>query len=81
MNVSIGERWESFVENAVKSGRYASASEVVREGLRLVEERETRLRALRDTQNASIAQGGHNTEDDLVRALDAKEAELAKAGF
>jgi antitoxin ParD1/3/4 len=81
MNVSIGERWESFVENAVKSGRYASASEVVREGLRLVEERETRLRALRDTLNASIAQGGHNIEADLVRALDAKEAELAKAGF
>jgi len=34
MNVSIGARWEGFVENAVKSGRYASASEVVREGLR-----------------------------------------------
>jgi antitoxin ParD1/3/4 len=81
MNVSIGERWEGFVEDAVRSGRYASASEVVREGLRLVEEREARLRALRDTLNASVQGGGHNTEDDLVRALDAKEAELAKAGF
>ncbi len=55
MNVSIGERWEGFVESAVKSGRYSSASEVVREGLRLVEEREAKLTALRETLNASIA--------------------------
>jgi antitoxin ParD1/3/4 len=81
MNVSIGNRWEGFVEGAVKSGRYASASEVVREGLRLVEEREAKLQALRDTLAASIAVGGHNTEDDLVRVLDAREAELAKAGY
>jgi antitoxin ParD1/3/4 len=81
LNVSIGDRWEGFVDRAVKSGRYASASEVVREGLRLVEEREAKLTALRDTLAASIAAGGHNIEDDLARALDAKEAELVKAGF
>jgi putative addiction module CopG family antidote len=39
MNVSIGDRWQSFVDRIVKDGRYGSASEVVREGLRLVEER------------------------------------------
>jgi antitoxin ParD1/3/4 len=47
MNVSIGERWQTFVDDLVKNGRYGSASEVVREGLRLVEEREARLGALR----------------------------------
>jgi antitoxin ParD1/3/4 len=46
MNVSIGDRWESFVDELVKSGRYSSASEVMREGLRLVEERDARLKAL-----------------------------------
>ena len=81
MNVSIGERWEEFVEATVKSGRYASASEVVREGLRLVEERETRLRALRETLNASITQGGENGVEDLERVLDAREAELARDGY
>lgn len=81
MNVSIGERWEGFVENAVKSGRYGSASEVVREGLRLVEEREARLRALRDTLNASIAEGGQTTDDELGAALEATAAELTKAGY
>jgi antitoxin ParD1/3/4 len=81
MNVSIGERWEGFVESVVKSGRYNSASEVVRQGLRLVEEREVRLRALRDTLNASIAEGGHATDNEPGVSLDANAAELAKAGF
>jgi antitoxin ParD1/3/4 len=65
MNVSVGERWEGFVDTAVKSGRYGSASEVVREGLRLVEEREAKLSALRDTLSASIAQGGEHSARDV----------------
>jgi len=81
MNVSIGPRWEGFVENVVKDGRYGSASEVVREGLRLVEEREARLEALRSVLNASIAEGNGGDEDTLGAVLEAKAAELAKAGF
>lgn len=57
MNVSIGARWEEFVASVIGEGRYGSASEVVREGLRLVEEREARLQALRETLDASIARG------------------------
>ena len=74
MNLSIGPRREGFVEDQVKSGRYASASEVVREGLRLVEEREARLAALRQTLAASLAEGGVNSDDDLDRLLRAREA-------
>ena len=70
MNVSIGERWEEFVERIVKAGRYGSASEVVREGLRLVEEREAKLQALRDTLNASIARGGSHTPEEVEAMLD-----------
>ena len=66
MNVSIGGRLEDFVETAVKSGRYASASEVVREGLRLVEEPEARLLALRDLLNASINDSHASLDDDGV---------------
>ena len=62
MNVSIGDRWQGFVDRVVKEGRYGSASEVVREGLRLVEEREAKLLALRATLEASIAQGGEVTD-------------------
>ncbi len=62
MNVSIGERWETFVDRVVREGRYGSASEVVREGLRLVEERETKLKALRTVLDASIAAGGEASD-------------------
>ena len=64
MNVSIGSRWEKFITEAVKDGRYGSASEVVREGLRLVEEREAKLSALRETIQKSIAAGGSYTDDE-----------------
>jgi antitoxin ParD1/3/4 len=81
MNVSVGDRWERFVESVVKGGRYGSASEVVREGLRLVEEREAKLRALQETLDRSIAEGGEVSDAELDEALAAKAAELAKAGY
>ena len=81
MNVSIGERWETFVDRVVREGRYGSASEVVREGLRLVEEREAKLRALHRMLDASIAAGGEAGETDIDEALAQKAAQLAKEGF
>lgn len=78
MNVSVGSRWESFVEETVRSGRYGSASEVVREGLRLVEEREAKLRALRATLEASIAAGGEVSDAELDEALAEGDAGLAR---
>lgn len=77
MNVSIGRRWEEFVEKAVEDGRYGSASEVVREGLRLVEEREAKLADLRRTIEASIARGGDISDDELEAAIEARSAELS----
>lgn len=40
MNISLTPELEQMVDDRVKSGRYASASEVIREGLRLLEEQE-----------------------------------------
>lgn len=39
-SVNLGEALEAFIDNAVKNGRYGSRSEVLREGVRLVQERE-----------------------------------------
>lgn len=81
MNVSLGERWEGFVDSVLKAGRYGSASEVVREGLRLVEERETKLAALRATLNASIERGGEHSDADIDDYLYAEMSELAAEGY
>jgi antitoxin ParD1/3/4 len=72
MNVSVGEHWEKFIENVVREGRYGSASEVVREGLRLVEEREAKLKALREEINAAIESGPRLTADEVSAGLDAR---------
>lgn len=43
----LGDHFDAFVAEQVDAGRYASATDVIRSGLRLLEERETRLAALR----------------------------------
>jgi antitoxin ParD1/3/4 len=80
MNVSIGERWETFVDATLREGRYASASELVREGLRLVEEREARLRDLRATLASSIATSGEVGDEQLDEALAGRRERLRLNG-
>lgn len=46
-SVIIGDHFASFIEAQVAAGRYGSVSDVVRAGLRLLEEQETKLEALR----------------------------------
>jgi len=44
----MGNHFESFIQNKISSGRYSSASEVIRAGLRLLEEEETKIDALKE---------------------------------
>lgn len=53
ISAELGRQLEAFVSELVDTGRYNSKSEVLREGVRLIQEREARLAAL----DASIARG------------------------
>ena len=75
-SLSLGEHWEVFIRKEVGSGRYGSASEVVRDALRALEEQKMRLDALRLhlAQGAAQAQSGDFVEDysadRIIAALD-----------
>lgn len=57
-SVSLGEHFAEFVEQQVADGRFGNVSEVVRAGLRLLEERETQHAALR----AAVQEGIESSE-------------------
>jgi len=46
-SISLGEHFENFIQNEISTGRYGSASEVVRTALRLLETEERKIKALR----------------------------------
>lgn len=53
----IGDHFEAFVKSQVQQGRYASASEVIRDGLRALEEREQLRAAKLESMRAAIQEG------------------------
>lgn len=76
MNVSLTPELERLVADKVGAGMYASASEVVREALRLLHERDAHREARLEALRAKIAVGltdldegrvSHATADDIIR--------------
>ena len=71
-SANLGEKLENYVSDLVKTGRYNSRSEVLREGVRLVEEREKRLATL----DAAIARGLADVAAGRVYPIEEVEARL-----
>lgn len=67
---------EAFIDEAVKSGRYASRAEVIGEGLQLVREREEWLAAVREGVRRGLADVEAGRVVDLDEAFDQVEAML-----
>lgn len=81
-SANLGQHLEQYVSELIKNGRYQSRSEVLREGIRLVEEREKRLVAL----DAAIERGLADADAGRVKPvrevadrLVAKYQDMAKA--
>lgn len=70
-SLSLGAHWEVFIKNEISSGRYGSASEVVRDALRSMEERKSKLEALRThlAQGAKQAVAGDFVNDFSMDTL------------
>lgn len=75
-SISLGDHFGAFIAQQISQGRYGSASEVVRAGLRQLEEHETQLAALR----AALADGensGASASFDVDAFLKAKRQKIA----
>ena len=75
-SISLGDHFGAFIAQQISQGRYGSASEVVRAGLRQLEEHETQLATLR----AALADGensGASTSFDVDAFLKAKRQKIA----
>ena len=74
---SIGKHFEGLIGSLIESGRYSTASEVMRDGLRMIEEREERRKAKLDALRAEIQKGldsGPAEETDIADMIKAVKA-------
>lgn len=81
ISAELGENLEKVVADLVENGRYNSKSEVLREGVRLVQEREARLLELKASIGLAIAEGDANgwlSEEDVFGELEARYSDDAK---
>ncbi len=77
-SISLGNYFESFVDNSVTQGRFKNASEVIRAGLRLLEEEENKIVVLKNTINEGI-ESGIAKNFDPKRHLDSLKAKKRNA--
>ncbi len=74
-SISLGSHFEEFVNKKIGSGSYNSASEVIRAGLRLLEEREQKLEALRaaliEGENSGFVENFNS--DQFLEYLNSKD--------
>jgi antitoxin ParD1/3/4 len=76
-SVALGEHFEGFVETTIIEGRYKNASEVIRAGLRLLEEEESKIIVLKKAIQEGIESGivknfDPNKHLDLLKAKKGK---------
>lgn len=76
--LTLGEHFEAFIEFQLSSGRYSDADEVVREALRLLEQKERRLAELDAAVRSGLADAKAGRLHDAEDVFDELDAELAR---
>ncbi len=70
-SITLGNHFDSFIAQLIENGRYSSVSEVVRAGLRMLEDNETKLSTLRgmleEGEKSGFVEYSH---DNLIKTLD-----------
>jgi antitoxin ParD1/3/4 len=74
ISADLGQQLEAFVAQLVETGRYNSKSEVLREGVRLVQDREARLANLDASIARGLADAGQGRTQEASRVFDRLEA-------
>ena len=72
-SISLGNHFETFIESTISKGRYTNASEVVRAGLRLLEEEENKVVALRNAIKEGIESGRATNFDPALLLKELKQ--------
>jgi len=75
-SISLGNHFEDFVDDKISTGRFKNASEVIRAGLRLLEEEESKIVALRNAIHEGFDSGpakNFNAKKHLERLKTAKQ--------
>ncbi|HGS5022794.1 TPA: type II toxin-antitoxin system ParD family antitoxin [Vibrio cholerae] len=72
-SITLGEHFDGFITNQIQSGRYGSASEVIRSALRLLENQETKLQSLRQLLIEGEQSGDADYDlDSFINELDSE---------
>ncbi|MFA0900768.1 type II toxin-antitoxin system ParD family antitoxin, partial [Vibrio cholerae] len=72
-SITLGEHFDSFITSQIQSGRYGSASEVIRSALRLLENQETKLQSLRQLLVEGEQSGDADYDlDSFINELDSE---------
>ncbi|ELI0377293.1 type II toxin-antitoxin system ParD family antitoxin [Vibrio cholerae] len=72
-SITLGEHFDGFITNQIQSGRYSSASEVIRSALRLLENQETKLQTLRQLLVEGEQSGDADYDlDSFINELDSE---------
>lgn len=75
-SITLGEHFDGFIAKQIKSGRYGSASEVIRSALRLLETQETKMNTLRQLLVEGEESGMADYDlDSFINELDNEERE------